>query len=53
MYEKHNRLDSAEDIFERDTQLNYKAVDNFYKAIELMRQVTLEPSLEFKRRGII
>jgi pre-mRNA-splicing factor SYF1 len=28
MYEKQNRLDSAEDIFERDTQLNYKAVDH-------------------------
>jgi hypothetical protein len=27
--------------------------NNFYKAIELMRQATLEPSLEFKRRGII
>ena len=28
MYEKHNRLDSAEDIFKRATQVNYKAVDH-------------------------
>ncbi|ONM60140.1 Tetratricopeptide repeat (TPR)-like superfamily protein [Zea mays] len=28
MYEKHSRLDSAEDIFKRATQVNYKAVDH-------------------------
>lgn len=28
MYEKHNRLDSAEDIFKKATQVNYKAVDH-------------------------
>ncbi|XP_062189952.1 uncharacterized protein LOC133892983 [Phragmites australis] len=28
MYEKHNCLDSAEDIFKRATQVNYKAVDH-------------------------
>ncbi|KAL6841877.1 hypothetical protein ACP4OV_028389 [Aristida adscensionis] len=28
MYEKHNRLDSAEDIFKRATQVNFKVVDH-------------------------
>lgn len=28
MYEKHNRLDSAEEIFKKATQVNYKAVDH-------------------------
>lgn len=28
MYEKHKRLDSAEDIFKKATQVNYKVVDH-------------------------
>lgn len=28
MYEEHNRLDSAEEIFKKATQVNYKAVDH-------------------------
>jgi hypothetical protein len=29
MYEKHNHLDSAEDIFEPATQVNYNPDDHF------------------------
>lgn len=28
MYENHNRLDSAEEVFKKATQVNYKAVDH-------------------------